>query len=116
MVAQWPVVRDDDAVFRALADPVRRGLLDRLRESNGQTLSELARGLAMTRQGVTKHLAVLEGANLVATRWEGREKRHFLNPVPIQQVVERWIRQYERPRIEALTGLKRKVERESNEE
>lgn len=110
------VVRDDDAVFRALADPVRRGLLDRLRRRNGQTLSELVTGAEITRQGVTKHLAVLERANLITTRWDGREKLHYLNPVPIYAVAERWIRKYEKPRLEALAGLKRNVERRSDEQ
>ena len=109
-------VRDEDAVFRALADRVRRGLLDRLRERSGQTLSELVAGMGMTRQGVTKHLAVLEQANLVTTRWNGREKLHYLNPVPIYEVAERWIRKYERPRLDALAELRRKVERRADEE
>ena len=80
-----------DAVFRALADPVRRGLLDSLHARNGQTLSELCEGHEMTRQAVTKHLAVLEEANLVTARKRGREKLHYLNPVPIQEIADRWI-------------------------
>jgi DNA-binding transcriptional ArsR family regulator len=81
----------DDAVFRALADKSRRELLDRLHAENGQTLGELCEGLAMTRQAVTKHLGILEEANLVATKRQGREKLHFINPVPINEIAERWI-------------------------
>lgn len=99
-----------DAVFRALADPVRRQLLDRLRANNGQTLNELCEGYDMTRQAVTKHLAMLEEANLVVTQWRGREKLHFLNPVPIQSIAERWISKFEQPRLSALSELKRKLE------
>jgi DNA-binding transcriptional ArsR family regulator len=100
----------DDAVFRALADPSRRQLLDRLHEQNGQTLGELCRELDMTRQAVTKHLAILEEANLVATRWRGREKLHFINPVPINEIAERWIGKFDRPRLAALADLKRSLE------
>jgi DNA-binding transcriptional ArsR family regulator len=100
----------DDAVFRALADSSRRLLLDRLHAENGQTLVELCSGLAMTRQAVTKHLAILEAANLVSTRRDGREKRHFINPVPINEIAERWIGKFERPRLAALRDLKRKLE------
>jgi len=103
---------DDDAVFRALADPSRRKLLDRLRRKNGQTLAELCRGLDMTRQAVAKHLTVLEGANLVASKRQGREKLHFINPVPIQQIAERWISKFEQPRLSALAELKRNLEGE----
>ena len=103
---------DDDAVFRALADASRRQLLDRLHEQNGQTLSELCRELDMTRQAVTKHLAILEEANLVATRRRGREKLHFINPVPINEIAERWIGKFERPRLAALSDLKRALEGE----
>ena len=99
-----------DEVFRALADHSRRLLLDRLHARNGQTLSELCDGLAMTRQAVTKHLGILEDANLVATRKQGREKLHYLNPVPIHEIGERWIRKFERPRLEALGDLKRALE------
>lgn len=99
-----------DAVFRALADPVRRQLLDRLRANNGQTLNELCEGYDMTRQAVTKHLAILGTANLVVTQWRGREKLHFLNPVPIQSIAERWISKFEQPRLNALSELKRKLE------
>ncbi len=99
-----------DAVFRALGDPVRRRLLDRLHRKNGQTLGELCEGLAISRQGVTKHLALLEKANLLAIRWEGRAKLHYLNPVPIQEIADRWISKYERPRLRALGDLKKKLE------
>lgn len=99
-----------DTVFKALADPVRRRLLDRLHARNGQTLSELCEGQKMTRQAVTKHLAILEAANLVATRKEGREKLHFLNPVPIFEIADRWIEKFERSRLRALNELKRKLE------
>ena len=99
-----------DAVFKALADPVRRALLDSLRVRGGQTLGELCEGRGMTRQAVTKHLAVLESANLVAAERRGREKLHYLNPVPIQEIADRWIGQYERSRLEALADLKFKLE------
>ena len=97
-------------VFRALADPSRRALLDALHKRNGQTLGELCEGMAMTRQAVTKHLAVLEGANLVATIRRGREKLHYLNPVPIHEIGERWISKYERGRLAALSDLKKALE------
>jgi DNA-binding transcriptional ArsR family regulator len=103
---------DDDAVFRALADASRRRLLDRLHRKNGLTLAELCRGLEMTRQAVAKHLAILEEANLVAWRRQGREKLHFINPVPINQIAERWISKFEQPRLSALAQLKRKLEGE----
>jgi len=101
---------DFDAAFRALADATRRNLLDRLHARNGQTLNELCEGLDMTRQAVTKHLAILGEANLVATRRRGREKLHFLNPVPIHEIAERWIGKYERGRLRILTELKKKLE------
>src|ERR1700761_3289462 len=100
----------DDAVFRALADASRRLLLDRLHERNGQSLGELCHGLEMTRQAVMKHLAILEDANLVATRRRGREKLHFINPVPINEIAERWIGKFERPSLAALSHLKRTLE------
>ena len=103
---------NDDAVFRALADGSRRQLLDRLHEKNGQTLTQLCEGLGMSRQAVTKHLAVLEEANLVATQWHGREKRHFINPVPIGEIAARWIGKFERARVHALVELKRSLEAE----
>ena len=103
-----------DDVFRALADPSRRSLLDRLHHRNGQTLSELCEGLAMTRQAVTKHLAILEAANLVTTLRHGREKLHYLNPVPIHQIGERWIRKFERAKLVALGALKRRLEQDES--
>ena len=99
-----------DEVFKALADASRRSLLDRLHARNGQTLLELCDGLDMTRQAVTKHLAILEDANLVATIKHGREKLHYLNPVPIHQIGERWIKKFERGKLEALSELKREIE------
>jgi DNA-binding transcriptional ArsR family regulator len=101
-----------DTVFRALADASRRQLLDRLHNKNGQTLGELCEGLAMSRQAVTKHLVILEDANLVASKRQGREKLHFINPVPISDIAERWIGKFERGRLAALSDLKRKLERE----
>ena len=101
---------DADKVFKALADPSRRQLLDRLHAHNGQTLGQLCAHLAMTRQAVTKHLAVLEGANLVAIVWRGRERLHYLNPVPINEIGERWIGRFERGRLRALSDLKSKLE------
>ena len=100
-----------DDVFKALADASRRELLDRLRAENGQTLSELCARLDMTRQAVSKHLAVLENANLVATMRQGREKLHYLNPVPIHEIAERWIGKFERSRLQALSELKKDLER-----
>jgi DNA-binding transcriptional ArsR family regulator len=97
-------------VFRALADPSRRALLDALFKRNGQTLGALCDGMAMTRQAVTKHLALLEDANLVAVVWRGREKLHYLNPVPIHEISERWISKYERGRLAALSDLKKALE------
>jgi DNA-binding transcriptional ArsR family regulator len=97
-------------VFRALADPSRRALLDALFKRNGQTLGALCDGMAMTRQAVTKHLALLEDANLVAVVWRGREKLHYLNPVPIHEISERWISKYERGRLSALSDLKKALE------
>jgi DNA-binding transcriptional ArsR family regulator len=101
---------DDDAVFRALADKSRRLLLDRLRHRNGQTLSELSEGLDMSRQAVTKHLDILEEANLVAFVRQGREKLHFINPVPIHEIAERWIAKFDRQRLSALSDLKQALE------
>lgn len=106
---------NDDAVFRALADHSRRQLLDRLHRRSGQTLSELCEGIAMTRQAVAKHLAVLEEANLVASKREGREKLHFINPVPMNSIAERWIRKFERRHLSALSALKSKLEGESHD-
>jgi DNA-binding transcriptional ArsR family regulator len=105
----------EDAVFRALADANRRQLLDRLHRRNGQTLGELCEGMDMTRQAVAKHLAILEEANLVATRRQGRAKLHFINPVPINEIAERWIGKFERPRLSALSELKRNLEGEDHD-
>jgi DNA-binding transcriptional ArsR family regulator len=99
-----------DAVFKALADPSRRKLLDELRKENGQTLSELCEHLEMTRQAVTKHLVLLEKANLIAVVWRGREKLHYLNPMPLHEIYERWIGKYERHRLQALSDLKKNLE------
>ena len=99
-------------MFRALADANRRQLLDRLHHRNGQTLGELCQGLDMTRQAVAKHLAVLEEANLVSWKRNGREKLHFINPVPINDIAERWISKFEAPRLNALSELKRTLEGE----
>lgn len=104
-----------DAVFKALADPSRRKLLDVLRKHNGQTLTELCEHLDMTRQAVTKHLASLERAKLVAVVWRGREKLHFLNPVPLHEIYERWIGKYERDRLQALSDLKKGLEENKKE-
>jgi uncharacterized protein YndB with AHSA1/START domain len=104
-----------DAVFRALADSTRRSLLDQLFEQDGQTLSALEQRLPMTRFGVMKHLRVLEEAALVTTKRRGREKLHFLNPVPIRLVHDRWVSKYAEPWAAALTGLKRRLEEESME-
>ena len=101
---------DDDRVFRALADPTRRHLLDRLFERDGRTLTELDSELEMTRFGVLKHLRVLEEAGLVVTRRAGREKHHFLNPVPIRQIHDRWIDKYTERRVSALSDLKTQLE------
>jgi DNA-binding transcriptional ArsR family regulator len=105
-----------DEVFKALAAPTRRKLLDQLFRKDGQTLSQLERRLPMTRFGVMKHLAVLEEANLVVTRRRGREKLHFLNPVPIRQVYERWVTKYTEPWAATLTGIKRELEEEDDGE
>ena len=101
-----------DAVFRALADPTRRQLLDNLHARNGQTLNALCAEMDMTRQAVTKHLAIREEANRVTTLRRGREKEHYLNPVPINEIAERWIGKFERHRLDALSDLKKRLERE----
>jgi DNA-binding transcriptional ArsR family regulator len=106
---------DLDRVFKALADPSRRQLLDRLHQNNGQTLGELCEHVDMTRQGAAKHLALLEEANLVVTIWRGREKLHYLNPVPIGAIAERWIDKFERRRLRALHDLKQQLERDHAE-
>ena len=102
---------DTDLLFKALADPSRRKLLDLLHAHDGRTLSELCEHLDMTRQGVTQHLDVLEAANLIATTRRGREKLHFLNPVPLQEIYERWIAKFEKPRLKALQDLTRRLEK-----
>ena len=102
-------------MFRALADATRRQLLDRLHQRNGKTLGELCQGLDMTRQAVAKHLVVLEKANLVSWKRQGREKLHFINPVPINQIAERWISKFELPRLRALSELKKGLEGERND-
>jgi DNA-binding transcriptional ArsR family regulator len=102
---------ETDLLFKALADPSRRKLLDLLHAHNGRTLNDLCEHLDMTRQGVTQHLGVLEAANLVVTTWHGREKLHFLNPVPLQDIYERWIAKFEKPRLKALANLKQRLEK-----
>ena len=104
-----------DEVFRALADASRRELLDRLRAENGQTLGDLCARLDMTRQAVSKHLGILEEANLVATVKRGREKLHYLNPVPIHEIGERWIGKFERGRLQALSDMKKALEEGTGE-
>jgi DNA-binding transcriptional ArsR family regulator len=101
---------DADKVFKALADPTRRRLLDRLHEKNGQTLSQLCENLDMARQSATQHLALLEEANLVSTAKRGREKLHFINPVPLHDIYERWVRKFERERLKTLHDLKTELE------
>jgi DNA-binding transcriptional ArsR family regulator len=105
---------DVDTVFKALAAPERRLLLDRLHAENGQTLGQLCERMGMTRQAVTKHLRLLEEATLVVTIWRGREKLHYLNPMPIHEIGERWIGKYERGRLRVLAELKTKLEGETN--
>ena len=100
-----------DEIFKALADPGRRKLLDQLHSNNGQTLTELCQHLDMSRQAVTKHLALLERANLVVILWHGREKLHYLNPVPLQQITERWIDKYQQRILLALSELERGLEK-----
>jgi DNA-binding transcriptional ArsR family regulator len=99
-----------DKVFKALADASRRELLDRLHADNGQTLGQLCETLAMSRQAVAKHLAILEEANLVVSLWRGREKFHYLNPVPIHEIAERWIGKFEGTRLQAIRELKKQLE------
>ena len=101
-----------DKTFSALAHEARRTLLDALYQKNGQTLTELCMGLDMSRQAASKHLAILEEAELVVTAWKGREKLHYLNPVPLQAIYERWIRKFEGRRLEAILGLKNQLETE----
>src|SRR5881398_1537021 len=110
------LMHDDDRVFRALADPTRRLLLDRLYERDGRTLTELESELEMTRFGVMKHLRVLEESSLVVTRRSGREKLHFLNPVPIRLIHDRWIDKYTEHHVSALVDLKRALEQQEDED
>ncbi len=105
-------MHDEDKVFRALADPSRRTLLDSLHAKNGQTLGALCERLAMRRQSATQHLAILEDANLISTQWRGREKLHFINPVPIHEVYERWVRKFERARLQGLNDFKAELEKD----
>ena len=105
---------DPDKVFKALADAGRRELLDRLHADNGQSLGQLCEHLAMTRQAVTKHLNLLEEANLVVVVWRGREKLHFLNPVPIHEIADRWIGKFERGKLRVLAELKKQLEGETD--
>ena len=106
-----PERHDTDLLFKALADPSRRKLLDLLHAHDGRSLGDLCAHLDMTRQGVTQHLELLEAANLVVTVRRGREKLHFLNPVPLQEIYERWIAKFERTRLKALENLKRRLEK-----
>ena len=103
---------DADKVFKALGDPTRRKLLDLLVERNGQTLGQLCEQLDMARQSATQHIGLLEAANLVSTVWRGREKLHFINPVPLHEVYERWVRKFERQRLRLLHDLKKELEGE----
>ncbi len=102
-----------DKVFKALSDPSRRKLLDRLYATSGLTLGQLCEQMGMSRQAVTQHLGVLEGANLVSTVWRGREKHHYLNSVPIHEIYDRWVRKFERRGLKALDQLKRQMEGEA---
>jgi DNA-binding transcriptional ArsR family regulator len=105
-----PTKPDLDAVFKALADPTRRRLLDQLHRDNGQTLTALCQHMDMTRQAVTQHLQLLVDAGLIAVVWQGREKLHYLNPVPLYEIQDRWINKFERSRLATLRDLKRKLE------
>jgi DNA-binding transcriptional ArsR family regulator len=107
---------DIDKVFKALADPTRRRLLDQLHRENGQTLTSLCKHMDMTRQAVTQHLQLLEEANLVAVVWQGREKLHYLNPVPLHEISVRWIDKFEHGRLDALRNLRKKLEGTDDEE
>lgn len=102
-------------IFKALADNTRRELLDRLFTKDGQTLGELCEYLSMTRQAVTKHLVILEEANLIDIQWKGREKLHYLNPVPVQEIYERWVSKYEKGRLAAISNLKNALEKQNEE-
>ena len=105
-------VKEIDRVFKALADPSRRELVDRLYGKSGQTLTQLCSGLGMARQSVAQHLQLLEDANLIVVQWHGREKLHYCNPVPIHNIYKRWIRKFEETRLDALRELKRELEKE----
>lgn len=107
-------MKEIDKVFKALADPSRRELLDRLHAKNGQSLTELCKGLDMARQSVTQHLGLLEDANLISVKWQGREKLHYFNAVPIHAIYERWIRKFEEQRLSALHDFKTKLERKAS--
>jgi DNA-binding transcriptional ArsR family regulator len=109
------MVTDEDKVFKALADASRRQLLDRLRRNNGLTLGDLCEGHDMSRQAVTKHLALLEAANLVVTQWRGREKLHYLNPAPINDIYVRWIDRFEKGRLQALHNLKQALQEDDHD-
>jgi DNA-binding transcriptional ArsR family regulator len=111
----YSLTTDVDEVFRALADRTRRRLLDRLHDDNGQTLVQLSRNMEMSRQAVMKHLTILEDANLVTSVKRGRERLHYLNPVPIAEIYDRWIRKYERQRLEALSNLKAALSEDGDE-
>ena len=113
MVAYRPNMKSD--VFKALADESRRFLLDRLFEHNGQSLTELSAGLKMSRQAVTKRLKILEAANLISVAWQGREKLHYLNPVPLAEIVHRWVGRFEDVRLEMLVDLKNESERKEEQ-
>lgn len=104
-----------DKVFKALADPSRRKVLDRLHSKNGQTLSELCKGMDMARQSMTQHLGLLEEANLVTVQWQGREKLHYINPVPINEIYMRWIGKFEQSRLQALHNLKQALEEKDHD-
>lgn len=104
-----------DKVFKALADPSRRKVLDRLHAKNGQTLSELCKGMDMARQSMTQHLGLLEEANLVTVQWQGREKLHYINPVPINEIYMRWIGKFEQSRLQALHNLKQALEEKDHD-
>jgi DNA-binding transcriptional ArsR family regulator len=109
------MVSDEDKVFKALADASRRRLLDRLRKDSGLRLNELCEQHNMTRQAITKHLAILEAANLVVTRWQGRQKLHYLNPVPINEIYTRWVGKFEEGRVAALYNLKQALKENGND-
>lgn len=109
------MVTDDDKIFKALADSSRRMLLDRLRAEGGLSLGALCQAHEMSRQAVTKHLAILEAAGLVVTKKQGREKLHYLNPMPISEIYSRWIGKFEQSRVESLQNLKQALEEKENE-